>query len=114
VAASFILTMTAEFFPKAARAISPHRTKARPHAPAASVLRTSSLKVFLDRRSASAWRREVGKRDDLKGADSAGSVRADAVFFNAEIEDSQSTLGYDEGVSHLGRRSSSTSVLAGS
>jgi hypothetical protein len=46
-------------------------------------------------------REEEGKRGDLKGADSAGSVRADAVFFEAEIVVSQSILGFDEGVSHV-------------
>jgi hypothetical protein len=48
--------------------------------------------------------REKGKREDLKGADSDGSVRANAVFFNTEINVSQSTFGFVDGVSHFGRR----------
>jgi hypothetical protein len=72
--------------------------KARPHAPAASVCRTSSLKAFLDGRSASAWRRDEGNLEDLKGADSRGSVNAETVFFRAEMDVSQSTLGFVSGV----------------
>jgi hypothetical protein len=77
-------------------------------APAASVLRTVSLKVFLGFSSASAWRRQLGKSEDLKGADSAGSVRVDYVLFMWEMVEFHSFFGIEEGVSPRGQWSSST------
>jgi hypothetical protein len=86
VTAIFMAEMRELIFPKVACAISPQRMKARLHAPAASVHRTSSLKAFLDRRSALAWRRDEENLEDLKGADSGGSVNEETVFFRAKME----------------------------
>jgi hypothetical protein len=91
-----------ESLQRAACTNSPHQIRDRPQAPAASVLRTASLKAFLGLRSASAWSRQPGKSDDLKEIDSAGSVRVDNVLFIVEMVDLHSFFGADEGVSHRG------------
>jgi hypothetical protein len=101
--------MMPESLPKAEKDISSHLTSARPQAPATFVLREASLKAFLGLRSASAWSRQAGNSETLKGAEASRSVRAAVFFFMRAMEDFHSLLVVGGAVSHFGRRLSSSS-----
>jgi hypothetical protein len=76
------------------------------------IRRVVSLKSFYGFRSASAWSRQEGKRDALKGAEASGSVRVEATLFMELMEDFHSFFVVGGAVSHFGQRSSSWTSLA--
>jgi hypothetical protein len=52
-------------------------------------------------RSASAWSRQEGKREALKGAEASGSVRAEVILFLEPIDDFHSFFMVGGAVSHF-------------